>query len=100
MITNNSELLKKCVYDTENISSLNDFWSSLLHETPLQMILESGNPQFLDILLHPKLTVKKDEEYETVRSNLYNGRVKNDMYLMTLIEQGRVSNMAYGAHVR
>ena len=78
VLTDNGELLKKCVHDIKSISNLNDNWGPIMKVTPFEMLLEKGDAHLLDILLHPKLTLKKDEQYEVARSNLYNNRARND----------------------
>jgi hypothetical protein len=41
-LTGNQELLKKCVYATKEISSLNDIWSPHVKETLLSYLVEKG----------------------------------------------------------
>jgi hypothetical protein len=60
-MTGNGDLLKKCVSDTKHISNLNFKWSPHVKDTPLEILLDKGDPYLLDLLLHPKLTLKKDE---------------------------------------
>jgi len=52
-------------------------------------------------MLHPTVKVEKNENYAQARDRLLQSeRETNENYLLNVIETGRVSNMAYGAHVR
>lgn len=55
----------------------------------------------LELLLHPKIShIPAFSTYDAERNNNFNSRVGNPPYLMSFVDSGMVSNMAYGTRVR
>ena len=101
-MTGNAALLKNCIHDKKNITNLNAFWGPDVKMTPLQYMLENKNLKLIEAFLHhPNLKETKMESYSQLRDKLLFGdRKTDDKYLLNVIETGRVSHMAYHAHVR
>jgi hypothetical protein len=98
--TGNSELLIAGIAAKTKISLLTAFWSPDVKDTSLDFIIKKNQHDLLEILLHPKVHVPQHSNYDTERTNFYNDRVHNPQYLMSFIDSGMVSHMAYGARVR
>ena len=105
-LTGNQALLNKCIFDTKSITSLNAFWGPDDPRTPMEMLLRLGDMSLLESFLKPKIPESKkkadfkDLGYDHQRNALFTSRSRDDPYLMNFIDSGRVSHMAYGAHVR
>jgi hypothetical protein len=103
-LTGNALLLNTCIFQKAKITNLNAHWGPDQTQTPLEILLQKADLSLLEALLHPKLTIKKNDingDYDAQRANLYSGgRGADEPYLMNFIDSGRVSHMAYGAHVR
>ena len=60
----NLQLFKSCLYDKKKIANMNAFWGPDHGVTPLDMILQDSNLEFLEALMKPKITVQRHEQYE------------------------------------
>jgi len=100
---NNLKLLKELVHDQKNIPSLTDAWSAESdHLEPLTMILERKDTKMLEILL--KISDQAAESLEVrnqhLRSFYTHQRARVRPYLLSKVDTGHVSNLAYGTAVR
>jgi hypothetical protein len=66
----------------------------------LLVLLEKGDAHLLEILLKPKLTLKPNQTYTVAREEFLYSREVDDPFLMNFVNTGKVSNMAYGTHIR
>lgn len=101
--TGNKALLKKCIYDKDNISNLCAPWSAEVQETALDYVICNGEHELLQMLVAPDVETKTGRfknDVEGARRELVTGRKTAPTYLLSIITQGRVSNMAYGGHIR
>lgn len=57
VLTDNKELLKKCIAAKKKISSLIPYWSSEVKMTTLEYMCLNNNEEMLEILLHPKVSI-------------------------------------------
>jgi hypothetical protein len=58
--TGNIDLLRKCVFDKENISNLCATWSTNDLTNPLDLIIKKGDPKMLEEFLRPKISHAKN----------------------------------------
>jgi hypothetical protein len=106
--TNNVELLRKLVYDTENIFSLlnpEPGNTSPMHSenlTPLSLIMKKSNLKMLEVLLHIKIKNKGQLNGSHVQEvhDFYALRTRPKPFLLNKVNQGTVSERAYGARIR
>lgn len=101
-MTGNRALLEKCIFDTKSITNLNAYWGPDDPQTPMELLLRLGDMSLLESFLKPRISKANigDLGYDHQRNTLFTSRSSNDPYLMNFIDSGRVSHMAYGAHVR
>ena len=99
-MTGNGELMKLCVNEKKKITNLNAYWSPEVQRTAVEILLERGDHQLVEILLRPKLKPAAHQSYADAREHLLSGRDTDDPYLMSFVDSGMVSRMAYGTHVR
>jgi hypothetical protein len=98
--TGNKELLTKCIRDTQNISNCCAQWGAETRVNALQILLEKGDPELLQALLSPEVKPAQNETADQARRDLFQVRKAPPPFLLSLVQQGRVSNMAYGGHIR
>lgn len=66
----------------------------------LDYMISNNEEEMLELLIHPKLNIPLHSTYINERSIFYRDRIHSPGYLLSFIDSGMVSNLAYGARVR
>lgn len=72
--TGNYELLKKCLFDKENVMSVNAAWGPDDVRTPFNILYEQGHlgpkSKFLELMMHPSLPDAKKLKHDQLQAEI------------------------------
>jgi hypothetical protein len=98
--TGNIKLAKACIEAKKKLSQLTAWWSPEIKQTAIEHMVLKNDNDMLELVMHPKLTVPKHSNYDAERNAYFSSRIGNPPYLLSFIDSGMVSQMAYGVKVR